>query len=170
MLPTPSRVFNVVGITLPVSRAPRTATPRTPGEREPGVAIQALARRRSLARELLLEGGMAFKVAIGTFGDDDTAEIKVDGRAVGWLERVRGERFKSASSRARVSFISHYAIVLMDDAADDQLREHDVTSRAAAKIEVERAFQRAWDKLAGDDLNHRAPGRDADGEPGNVSE
>ncbi len=91
---------------------------------------------------------MTFKVTIGKFGGDDTAEIKVDGRAVGWLERVRGERFKSATSYARVSFVSHYTIVLTDDAAYEQLREHDVKSRLAAKLEVERAFQRAWDKLA----------------------
>lgn len=91
---------------------------------------------------------MAFKVKIGTFGDDDTAEIRVDGREVGWLERVRGERFASASSRARVSFVSHYTIVLTDDAADDQLTKHDVASRGEAKIEVERAFDAWWAKIA----------------------
>ena len=90
---------------------------------------------------------MAFKVQIGKFGDDDTAEIKVDGRVVGWLERVKGERFASVSSRARISFVSHYTIVLTDDAANAQLAKHDVDSRANAKLEVEQAFERAWVQL-----------------------
>ena len=63
---------------------------------------------------------------------------------VGWLERVRDERFASASSRARVSFVSHYTIMLTDDAADDQIGKHDVASRAEAKIEVAGAFDRWW--------------------------
>ncbi len=87
-----------------------------------------------------------FKVTIGTFSDDDTAEIKVDGRAVGWLERVHGERFKSVTSYARVQYVSHYSIVLMDDFADEQLRKHDVDSRKDAKLEVEYAFNRALQK------------------------
>lgn len=90
---------------------------------------------------------MTFKVTIGKFGDDDTAEIKVDGREVGWLERVHGERFKSASSRARVSFVSHYSIVLTDDFADNQLKNHDVGTRAEAMVEVSRAFEAAWVQL-----------------------
>ena len=90
---------------------------------------------------------MTFKVSIGTFGDDDSADIKVDGRVVGWLERVKSERFASATSRARVSFVSHYSIMLTDDAADDQLAKHDVDSRAEAKLEVERAFEQAWAQL-----------------------
>jgi hypothetical protein len=93
-------------------------------------------------------GTSTFKVTIGTFGDDDTAEIKVDGKAVGWLERVHGERFKSASSYARVQYVSHYTIVLTDDAAFEQLRKHDVPSRKDAKLEVEAAFERAWTQLA----------------------
>lgn len=92
---------------------------------------------------------MTFKVTIGTFGDDDSADIKVDGRVVGWLERVKSERFASATSRARVSFVAHYSIMLTDDAADDQLQKSDVASRGEAKLEVERAFERAWQKLAG---------------------
>ncbi|HSX23232.1 MAG TPA: hypothetical protein VLE97_10715 [Gaiellaceae bacterium] len=91
---------------------------------------------------------MSFKVTIGTFGDDDTAPIKVDGRDVGWLERVRGERFKSATSYARVQYVSHYSIVLTDDAADNQLRKHDVDSRKEAKLEVQAAFERAWTQIA----------------------
>ena len=90
---------------------------------------------------------MTFKVSIGTFGDDDSADIKVDGRVVGWLERVKGERFASASSRARVSFVSHYSIVLTDDAADEQLKKHDVESRAEAKLEIARAFEQTWTQL-----------------------
>ena len=88
-----------------------------------------------------------FKVTIGAFGADDSADIKVDGRVVGWLERVHGERFASATSRTRVSFVSHYSIMLTDDAADGQLKKHDVASRAEAKLEVERAFEQAWEKL-----------------------
>lgn len=90
---------------------------------------------------------MPFKVSIGTFGDDDSADIKVDGRVVGWLERVKSERFASATSRARVSLVSHYSIMLTDDAAYDQLKKHDVDSRAEAKLEVARAFERAWEQL-----------------------
>ena len=101
---------------------------------------------------------MSFKVSIGTFGDDDTAEIKVDGKVVGWLERVHGERFKSASSRARVQFVSHYTIVLTDDAAFEQLRKHDVDTRKEAKAEVEAAFERAWTQLVTKDAAKRAAG------------
>lgn len=90
---------------------------------------------------------MTFKVTIGTFGDDDSADITVDGRVVGWLERVRDERFASASSRARVSYVSHYSIMLTDDFADEQLRKHDFASREEAKLEVEHAFEHAWEKL-----------------------
>jgi hypothetical protein len=90
---------------------------------------------------------MKFKVAIGKFGDDDSADITVDGRVVGWLERVKSERFASASSRARVSFVSHYSIMLTDDFANDHLKKHDVDSRAEAKLEVARAFEQAWTQL-----------------------
>lgn len=91
---------------------------------------------------------MTFKVTIGKFGDDDTAPILVDGHEAGWLERVRGERFKSATSYARVSFVSHYSIMLKDDAADEQLRKHDVDSRTEAKLEIARAYERAWAQLS----------------------
>ena len=90
---------------------------------------------------------MPFKVSIGTFGDDDSAAIKVDGRAVGWLGHVESEHCASASSRACISFVSRYTIMLMDDAANAQLRKHTVDSRAEAKLEVEHAFERAWEKL-----------------------
>lgn len=90
---------------------------------------------------------MSFKVQIGKFGDDDSADITVNGRVVGWLERVKSERFKSATSRARVEFVSHYSIMLTDDAADEQLRKHDVDSRAEAKAEIQSAFERAWAQL-----------------------
>ena len=90
---------------------------------------------------------MTFKVSIGTFGNDDSADIKVDGRVVGWLERVKSERFASASSRARVSFVSHYSIMLTDDFADKQLKKRDVESRAKAKLEIVRAFEQAWTQL-----------------------
>jgi len=89
-----------------------------------------------------------FKVKIGTFGDDDSADITVDGRVVGWLERVTSERFASATSRARVSFVSHYSIMLTDDFADGQLKKHDFASRAEAKLEVANAFERAWEQLS----------------------
>lgn len=91
---------------------------------------------------------MKFQVKIGKFSDDDAADITVDGQVVGWVERVRGERFKSVSSRERVSYISHYSITLTHDAAYDQLAKYDVDSRAEAKLEVEQAFDRAWNKLA----------------------
>ena len=87
---------------------------------------------------------MAFKVQIGKFSSDDSADITVDGKNVGWLERVKSERFASASSRARVSFVSHYSIMLTDDGADDHLKKHDVDSRAEAKTEIERAFEAWW--------------------------
>lgn len=90
---------------------------------------------------------MTFKVTIGKFGDDDTADIKVDGRSVGWLERVKSERFASATSRARIAFVSHYSIMLTDDFADEQLKKHDVDSRKEARLEVERAFELAWTQL-----------------------
>ena len=95
---------------------------------------------------------MTFKVSIGTFGDDDSADITVDGKSVGWLERVHGERFKSASSRARVSFVSHYSIMLTDDTASDQLRKHDVDTRAEAKLEITRAYERALTPLAAKEI------------------
>lgn len=88
-----------------------------------------------------------FEVKIGKFGDDDTADITVDGRVVGWLEREYGERFKSVTSYARVKYVSHYSITLTDDAAFDQLQKHDVDSRAEAKAEVAKAFERAWEKV-----------------------
>ena len=88
------------------------------------------------------------KVKIGKLGDDDSADISIDGRVVGWLERVRGERFKSATSYARVSFVSHYSIVLTDDAADAQLKKHDVDTRAEAKLEVAIAYERSTPNTA----------------------
>ena len=91
---------------------------------------------------------MTFQVKINKFGDDDAADIAVDGRVVGWLERVHGERFASASSRARVTFVSHYTIVLTDDATNGKLRKHDVATRAEAKLEVARAHEAAWGVLA----------------------
>ena len=91
---------------------------------------------------------MAFEVKIGKFGEDDSANITVDGRLVGWLERVYGERFKSASSYARVQYVSHYSIMLTDDAAFEQLKKHDVDSRGEAKLEVARAFESAWSQVA----------------------
>jgi hypothetical protein len=91
---------------------------------------------------------VTFKVAIGTFGEDDSADIKVDGRVVGWLERVKSERFASATSRARIAFVSHYSIMLTDDAANDQLKKHDVDTRAEAKLEITRAFESAWVELS----------------------
>ena len=90
---------------------------------------------------------MTFKVQIGTFGEDDSADIKVDGRVVGWLERVKSERFASVTSRARVQYVSHYSIMLTDDAADEQLKKSDVDSRAEANLEVARAFEQAWTQL-----------------------
>lgn len=91
---------------------------------------------------------MTFQVKIGKFSDDDSADITVDGRAVGWLERVKSERFASATSRARVSFVSHYSIMLTDDFADEQLRKHDFDSVKEAKLEVANAFERALKTLA----------------------
>jgi hypothetical protein len=81
--------------------------------------------------------------------DDDAADISIDGRVVGWLERVKGERFRSASSRARVSFVSHYTIMLTDDTLDAALNDvlgttaHDVPSRSAAIIAVRDAATKA---------------------------
>jgi hypothetical protein len=98
-----------------------------------------------------------FKATILKFGDDDTAEIWVDGRNVGWLERVYGERFKSATSYARVQYVSHYSIMLTDDGADDQLRTHDVDSRGQAKLEIERAFERWWETASKTDPAAREP-------------
>ena len=107
-----------------------------------------MSNARAKAKASRLDAG-TFKAAIGKFGDDDTAEIKVDGRVVGWLERVHGERFKSVTSYARIQHVSHYTIVLTDDAADAQLRKHDVDTRAEAKLEVASAFERAWEQLSG---------------------
>lgn len=86
-----------------------------------------------------------FKVTIGTF-DDDAADILVDGKIVGWLDRVYGERFRGASSYARSRHVDHYSIVLTDDPANEQLAKHgreDVKSRAEARAEIQRAFERA---------------------------
>lgn len=94
---------------------------------------------------------MKFRVKITPFQDDDTADIYVDGRKVGWLERVYGERFKSATSYARVQYVSHYSITLTDDGADEQLRkesDYDHNSRADAKQAVARAFERWWDAVS----------------------
>lgn len=88
------------------------------------------------------------QVKISKFGDDDSADVTVDGHVVGWLERVHGERFLSASSRAVVSFVSHYEISLTDDAADAQLRKHVFMSRMEAKLEVARAYEAARGQLA----------------------
>lgn len=85
-----------------------------------------------------------FKITLGTFGDDDSADIMMDGHVIGWLERVKGERFASASSRTRASFITHYSITLMADLADALLTKHDVPSRAEAKLEVARTLEKAW--------------------------
>lgn len=90
---------------------------------------------------------MTFEVKIGTFGDDNTAQITIGGREVGWLERVYGERFASASSRARVPFVEHYSVMLTDEAPDAQLGKHTVASRAEAKREVAWAFERALENV-----------------------
>jgi hypothetical protein len=84
-----------------------------------------------------------FKVKIGKFDDDDSAPITVDGRDVGWLERVKGERFKSVTSYARVSFVTGYSVQLTDDAARAQLSNDDFDTRAEAKHAIEQAFERA---------------------------
>jgi hypothetical protein len=108
-----------------------------------------MSNERAKVKAAMLEADRAtFDVKIGTFGEDDSADIAVDGRVVGWLERARSERFASASSRARVSFVSHYSIMLTDDFADEQLRKHEFASRAEAKLEVERAFEQAWEQIA----------------------
>lgn len=86
-------------------------------------------------------------VKIGKF-DDDAADIWVGDRVVGWLERVHGERFKSVTSYARVSFVSHYTIMLTDDALDEALTAvlgtevHDVDSRGTAAKAVRSAAER----------------------------
>jgi hypothetical protein len=115
--------------------------------RDPGFPIACL-HAGDIGTRSALQTAVTFQIKIGKFGDDDSADISVDGRVVGWLERVRGERFASASSRARVTFVSHYSIMLTDDAANAQLAKHDVGTRAEAKLEVERAFDRAWSTLA----------------------
>jgi hypothetical protein len=51
------------------------------------------------------------KTKLGKFGSDDTAPITRDGAEIGYVERVYGERFASASSRARVKFVDHYLVV-----------------------------------------------------------
>lgn len=91
---------------------------------------------------------MKFRVKITPFQDDDAADIYVDGRKVGWLERVYGERFKSATSYARVQYVSHYSITLTDDGASEHLRNHDVDTRGDARLEVERAFTGWWDAVS----------------------
>jgi hypothetical protein len=52
----------------------------------------------------------------GPFGTEDAVDILRDGQEIGYVERLKGERFASASSRARVSFVSGYQVNL--DAAD----------------------------------------------------
>ena len=73
---------------------------------------------------------MKFKITIGAFGKDDAADIKIDGRAVGWLERVRDERFASVTR----SFVARYSLMLTDADADAQLHR--------------RAFKRAGNQHA----------------------
>lgn len=83
------------------------------------------------------------KIKFGSF-NDDTAEILLDGVDIGYLERVKGERFASASSRARVTYVSHYTIVLSNDVLDAQLRNNgDVDSKDDAKLEIARAIDAA---------------------------
>ena len=80
------------------------------------------------------------KIKFGTF-EDDSATIYVDGVDIGYLERVKGERFVSASSRARLSYVSHYTIVLNNDGLDAQLRNNgDVPGKDEAKQEIARAL------------------------------
>lgn len=81
-------------------------------------------------------------ITIGKF-EDDAADIMLDGKVIGWLERVKGERFASASSRARVSFVDHYTINLTDDAHDAALKSSDVASKADAKAAIELALANA---------------------------
>jgi hypothetical protein len=85
---------------------------------------------------------VTFQIKIGTFGDDDAADISVDGKIVGWLERVRGERFASASSRARVSFVSHYSRLLTNDeiidVRDALLAKGDVATLSVADQNLHR--------------------------------
>lgn len=82
-------------------------------------------------------------IKIGRF-EDDAANITIDGKVAGWLERVKGERFKSASSRARVSYVEGYSIMLTDDALDAQLRasESDVASKGEAIAAIRAALGR----------------------------
>ena len=68
---------------------------------------------------------MKFKVKIGAFGKDDAADIMVDGRVVGWLERVHGERLASVTR----SFVGRYSLMLTDAAADSQLHRRVSTQR-----------------------------------------
>lgn len=70
-------------------------------------------------------------IKFGTFGKpgsvhaEDSIDILVDGKKVGWIERVKDERFASASSRARIAFVSHYEIMFTDDALDAKAQAAD---------------------------------------------
>ena len=65
-------------------------------------------------------------IKFGKFGkSEESIDIFVNGKDVGWIERHMSERFASASSRARIPFVSHYAIVFTDDALDAKVRQTD---------------------------------------------
>jgi hypothetical protein len=90
-------------------------------------------------------------VTIGKLDKDGAADIQVDGVTVGWVESVKGERFASASSRARVSYVSHYEIVMTDDRYDAALTEHmrsDV-HHADSKADALRIVREVVAKLGG---------------------
>lgn len=84
-------------------------------------------------------------ITVGKF-EDDAADIMLDGKAIGWIERVKGERFRSATSYARVSFVSHYEVNLTDDALNEKLTEalksdvHHFDSKADAVKAVRALF------------------------------
>jgi len=56
---------------------------------------------------------------LGKFSDD-AADILIDGKKVGWIERNIGERFASAGSYARVKFVSGYTLTFTDDALSEE--------------------------------------------------
>lgn len=57
------------------------------------------------------------KVRVGVFGEDDAADVMVDGRVVGRLERVPCERFAASTHMV----VGRYSLTLTNAAADAQL-------------------------------------------------
>ncbi len=56
----------------------------------------------------------------GPRGEDDSADILVDGMNVGYIERIMTGEWASASSRQTIERVAGYSVTLWDERADDR--------------------------------------------------